>query len=486
MPNVVLSEDTQIDLNGVNLKWNISGLATIREITLIYYVNDTDSRIMSNTIDPSLSKFNLSLDPNTEYCLQLQVVDNAGVICYSNVITITSDASLSEPYIASIAGGDAYLDVELQPDSNGLTAADQVEFVVKREDGQLFWISKPYSVDGIYRLSPSDNALIINSKTYRVACMFQPAANNAIYHAPSPISNTEYGMPTNLPDEPRSIALLDMLTGHTLRLKATWQAPADFDEWSNNFFIRYGLCKNAGSPNAEWQMTECPRNQEVNEQIFDNLERDTFYQFQVAYVNRFGSSRTIYSQLMKPSCLPDAPSIISVSNADTSAAVIVSLPAFDGQKPLGTLLMAKDGFNVGFIGLTDADRANGYVNYTYSGLTNGQSYQLSATVNNQNGFSDASEFVYAQSLGDCSIPSASKFGNALTVTLQPNGSKINKVIAVAVSASPTPNDQMMQILEVSNSQITGTYQVVLNFNFAIQYYAVVAVSDVNSAYNLAM
>ena len=43
MASVILSQDTASSSPGINLKWALSGLATIKELSLVYFINSSAS-----------------------------------------------------------------------------------------------------------------------------------------------------------------------------------------------------------------------------------------------------------------------------------------------------------------------------------------------------------------------------------------------------------------------------------------------------------
>ena len=45
MASVVLSNNANSTLDGINLMWNVSGMSALNEITLIYYKNKANSDI---------------------------------------------------------------------------------------------------------------------------------------------------------------------------------------------------------------------------------------------------------------------------------------------------------------------------------------------------------------------------------------------------------------------------------------------------------
>jgi hypothetical protein len=180
-PTVTLSQDTNSSVAGVNLKWSYTALSTIREISLIYFKNSSDADIESVEIASGLLKHNIQqLESGVSYSFQLQVLDVLGTMVFSNTLSLTSPFVLSAPVIQSVTGLDESLRVQLASSQNLLGLGDTVEFVLKRADNQPFWIIKPFEQSGIYLLRRTDNDLLVNNTTYRLACMFQPSQSSSV------------------------------------------------------------------------------------------------------------------------------------------------------------------------------------------------------------------------------------------------------------------------------------------------------------------
>ena len=76
VPSATLSQDLASSLSGVNLKWTLAGLATIKELSLIYFKNSSDADIVSMDIASGLVRNNLPfpilyLDRHTVFSFRL-------------------------------------------------------------------------------------------------------------------------------------------------------------------------------------------------------------------------------------------------------------------------------------------------------------------------------------------------------------------------------------------------------------------------------
>lgn len=290
--SVVLAQDLNSSLAGINLKWVIAGLSTIKEVSLVYFQNSANADIVCKDIASGLIKCNLptGFTSGQLYSFQLQIVDIANTMVFSNTLVITAPWMLDPPVIGSFSGGDSSLSIQLQPTANVLSAVDStVEFVLKRDDNVMFWIIKPYASSGLYVLSSSDSSSLVNNVGYRVACMYQPADANARYIAPSVMSYSISAVPSNVPNVPGS-ATLSSMGGPKLVLYMSWTPPSDFAEWSDSYSMILTLESSTGVVIAQPQTplqgaTSCAWSEttgsvSVIKQVFDMLTilvLDQFY-----------------------------------------------------------------------------------------------------------------------------------------------------------------------------------------------------------------
>ena len=181
--SITLSNDLLSVLDGVNLKWVIANFGNVKELTLVYFKNTSDSDLVAVEIASASLKYNLkTLESGINYSFQIQATDSTNLTIYSNTLVLVAPFVLSPPVISSITGFDDAIQVNLATSSNSLTANDSVEFVLKRQsDNMLFWIVKPFTGTKIYNLSSADDAKLSNGNSYRVACMFQPDPASSVY-----------------------------------------------------------------------------------------------------------------------------------------------------------------------------------------------------------------------------------------------------------------------------------------------------------------
>ena len=100
MSSVLLSQDLASSLPGVNLKWAYTAVGTVKEISLVYFKNASNSDINSADIASGLVRYNLATGfvSGQAYTYQLQVVNVSGNIVYSNALVLTAVM----PHLASL------------------------------------------------------------------------------------------------------------------------------------------------------------------------------------------------------------------------------------------------------------------------------------------------------------------------------------------------------------------------------------------------
>ena len=474
--SITLSQEN-ISENGLNLKWTQSNLGQLQELTLIYYKSDNNSDINSMLLDVNTSRLNLpSLESGSNYFLQLQAFDGANTV-YSNVLQCVTPYMLQAPVIQSVSGLDSSLNVTLAATSNMLSNADTVEFVVRRADNTLFWIVKSFSSNRQYELvHPS----LINNTTYRIACMYQPAANNAMYKAPSSVSNTVLGTPTNLPNQARIVSLanaLDFQNGHQANVRLSWVAPDDFGEWSNSFQIKVGIM-NVWDMVPAYQYTLLDQNQNANQYTFSNVDRDGRFKCCIQYINDFGEGPVVESNLIIPRLFPDSPSLDSAIAGNGYVDLNFSAPIFNGND--GGLVAIKI-YNADTNQLINQVAGNVYT-YRVTGLTNGIQYKFYTTALNSLGESDPSNILDAMPYAACFINNIAVSGQTINISIAPNGKPLSKCIVLAVPTSSNDTEPFVRELDIVNQATSGFVNASCSFNFNINKYAVIVQGQSSSAY----
>lgn len=477
--SIVLSQNMNSSQDGVNLSWQVSNMAPLKEVTLIYYKNTSDSNLQSLDISPANSQQNLNLESGASYSFQLQITDTSNVTNYSNTLELSAPYVLSAPVIASFVGRDGAIDLVVQNVGNTLSSADSVEFVLKKSNNALFWIIKQYQSSGNYTLSGADNALLVNNQSYRIACMYQPAGNNALYSSPSDMSNSMTVIPSNLPNVPTNVSIASVGTVSPA-LKVMWTQPSDYSEWSNSFEIVLGL-QNSLTNVFSYVVVNTSS---IVEYTFTGLSRDTPYRANVMYRNASGDgdvSAPLTAVML--TTVADAPLIGSYQEGDEEITVNWSAPAYAGNSAITGYLLYRNASLIATLGnvLTATDVRTGF---------NGVDATYTVKAVNAIGNSALSNEVIANPYGDCSVENVVINGKTLQMTFKPNGRAIAKIFIVAMDSNPSeadvPTNFFFEVPAGSiSAAVTGTFNLsktFSSFSDNVSFYCVICNNANSSAF----
>ena len=296
---VVLSIDTSLaSKTGVVLKWDYSGLTEpIKEIAVSYSNNVVAGVIKSFQVHPASTEYLLPIpQQNTLYIISLQVVDANGTSYFSNSIQYTSPLEISPPQFADVApwhGIHNGLVITLKSTSQ-MEEGNTVEFVLRKNTSDLFWIVKPWNASQVYTLTANDNPLLSNNNIYKVACMYQPS-DSSRFGLASDMSSTLEMEPSNLPDA-LAIAFLRSPISTDYQVVFTYAPPADKAEWSDNYSAQIFLYKQ----NVLVQTVDVAKDADSGSYVFNGLEPNKTYSVDMKYTNRFGEGAGLD---VKPSAL---------------------------------------------------------------------------------------------------------------------------------------------------------------------------------------
>jgi hypothetical protein len=478
-PSVTLVQDNAASVAGINLKWSYVSLAAIKEVSLVYFKNVSDSDIVSKEIASGVLKYNINseFDSGQAYSFQLQIVDINGVMCFSNTLVLTTPWFLAAPVMTGIVGKDAALQVQLQSTANVLTSADTVEFVLKRADNIVFWIIKPFASSGMYQLSSDDKALLVNNTSYRVACMYQPCDANTRYSAPSDMSASMSAVPSNTPNG--VVPSTSSVGTTTLDILTTWARPSDFAEWSDSFSIVLKLQSSA--QNTVGSFTAVTLNSDVTSYTWVNVPRNLTYLVWVQYVNDAGlgvDGRSI--NYLSVTSVPDAPLVVGAPAGDGSAVLTWYPPSFYGQSVLSGFKIYKNN-----VLLTTVSPQT--TSYSVSDLINGVGYDFKVVAYNAIGDSVPSNVATAYPFAQMAIVSVVPVGKTLTITFNPAGNPIQSVTILAIDQDPSASELSSCMVTIPQNQISqsasGTVQVIYTFaafSSNLAFWAVVANNSINS------
>lgn len=479
-----LTQDLASSLSGVNLKWALTGLSTIKELSLIYFKNSADADIVSMDIPSGLVRSNVpasSFVSGQAYSFQLQVVDVSDTMVFSNTLVLTAPWSLVPPVISSVSGRDQALRIQLAATANVLSGSDTtVEFVLKREDNVVFWIIKPYTSSGLYVLTSLDDARLTNNVSYRAACMFQPNATNTRYSAPSAMSSSVTATPSNIPNAPQNVTSAS--TGVATRdITVSWVRPSDFSEWfAGGYSIVLGIQSSLGGNKIEVSLD----NMDVTQHVWTSVGAGASYLVYVQYVNQFGAGPSVESSsyYVTPTSKPNAPVMISASDGDNQSIIQWSAPSYDGQTPIIGYDIYKDGSLYASVGASTFA-------YTVTGLQNGFTYAFHVDAVNSVGVSASSNSLSAVPYGQMSIVSVVASAKTLTATINPNGRAVDRVMFIALDGNPNDAVDGEFVAELTQHQInpSATQNITVvktfsQFSSDITFYCAIAHSPVNSAF----
>jgi hypothetical protein len=457
--SVTLSQDLTSAINALNLKWVVSNtdLQSLKEITLIYFRNTSDADIVSLEVEPSENKLSLEgLVSGASYTFQLQVTSLTNALVYSNSLVVTAPYFMIAPVIASSSGADDSIIIQLEATANLLTIADTVEFVIKKADNTVFWVIKPYSSARSYTLSSEDHASIMNNQTYRVACMFQPSTSNAVYTAPSTMSNSINASPSNLPNIPTSVVGSSVGTD-TYDFKITWTKPSDYSEWSSDsqFQLKVVLYSSVEG----LYETVYPSDKTVSEFTWSNLHAGRSFKGEVSYINSHGTGPSAESSYTALTKTPGATTLVSAVAGDAQVSLSWLASSDTGNSAITAYEVYRNGLLISTLSATSM---------TDSGLVNGISYSYAVKARNALGAGVLSSSMSATPFGNVAIDSVVLSGKQLTITVRPNGNAVSGLYLVALDSDPHPDTDSSFFIDVPQMEIsqvtTGTVQVVKSFS----------------------
>ena len=480
---VVLSIDTSLaSKEGVHLKWELSGLSTpLKEASLIMTKTGVSDSLTLLRLDPLQSTHSLlDLEVATEYVFILQVVDSSDAVEYSNTLSTLTRTTMTAPVIKSVYGIHDGLVVELETSSNTLGSSDKVEFVLRKNRTELFFIVKDFSVDRIYTLTAADNALLSNNNLYKVACMFQPLNN-----ASSDLSTSVDAEPTNLPNIPRSLSISDP-DEPDLTIDVAYIYPSDYDEWSDNFSVNLYYSQSSTAPLAEYEKLtfsrSVARSQDGEYRLSVN-NSGTWY-VKLSYTNRFGEGAVASTAITlkgNPDNYPNAPII---TPGDRNILVYAPLGGLDDNGSVITEM------KFAIIPEAEGEQTDEYqlpiseIGYYNLYVPNGYDYRVAVKAINSKGESQAwspSSSVFSTK-GEPTLALSSVVDKTINVSYSPNGVSLKSLQCIAIDTDPSSGelteDSLIKTATVSDDRLgTQSYSFVFNHSSSIDKYIVISTSD---------
>ena len=432
--------------SSINLKWVNTNLAAIREATLVYFKNTPGGQIHSVDVMSSALKYNLKtgFDSGASYQFQLQLTDVNDLTIYSNSINIVTPHFLIAPVINSIMGFDASLRVTLAATTNLITGVggDTVEFVIKRHsDNALFWIVMPYVNTGIYNLV---HGMIVNQDAFTIACMFQPSLGNVNYMSPSVVSNSMNGSPTNIPNTVQgAVTGTSVGAWYEYQARFNWARPSDFAEWNDNFTIHLVL-----TDSNNGVITHDIVNDDVTQYTFTGLDEGMTFKCSVSYSNTFGVGLPVESVFINVTHKPRPPALLIAQAGDQSVHLAWIPPLDFGQSPITGYDIVQGTTVIATVAGTDLE-------FDATGLVNGIHDSWYIRTKNAIGTSASSNFLTAVPFGPMNIVSCIPSSKTLTLTINPNGKPVERVIMLGLDADST-EELSSSIFDIPQNQISQT------------------------------
>jgi hypothetical protein len=378
--NPVLSIDaSKIRDNGMSLNW-LSALDSfgdsISPISQYLLYSDVANAVAS------FSKTQVSgnghvfkdLEDGITYLVKLAQETTSDGIFFSNTISVRATSISEQPTIASVTGIDNGLTVIVQHGSDGASVMSHITFLLA--DGlDIFTVVKALTyVSGTpapssFTLDTSDNAGIVNGKTFEVASFTTNARGD------SPISNAMLGTPSNFPDAPQNLTNSPSASTYANYydriMPLTWNHPLDFSEYSSHTTLLYEINYRVVGVTA-WSvksgyLSSLPS--PGRQVVIDNLTNGASYEFKVRYLNDNGEGQFSSVLTATPFGKSSPPENVLVIEGDGFLTYNWDPPSNSGGLPVHQyelLLSTGESVVVG----------DAVSTHTFSGLTNGIAYQL--------------------------------------------------------------------------------------------------------------
>ena len=250
--NPVLSIDaSKVREDGNHLSW-VSGTEddgsalTLVDQYLLFSDESTASASFVKVSVEGLVHTLSSLTDGVTYLVKLaQETSEAGIL-FSNTLSLLATSKPAAPVISSIIGKDNGLQIVISHSSDGGSAMSKITFLLA-DGSDIFTVVRNLSyVSGqpapsSFLLETSDNAAIVNEKTFEIACYTTNARGD------SPLSVAQIGIPSNYPDAPRD---LGVVVGDQQAV-LSFKHPLDFAAYSDHTTLNYEVQYRATGA-SEW------------------------------------------------------------------------------------------------------------------------------------------------------------------------------------------------------------------------------------------
>lgn len=382
MPAPIISIDAAlVRSDGTSLQWidatddNGDTLVIISQYLL--YSDDSQSVASFYKVPVSGDKHTLlDLVDGTTYLIKLvQEVDSVGLV-YSNLLSVYASSKPSAPSIQSIVGIDNGMTMNLSYASDGASIMSKVTFLLAN-GSDIFTIEKNLVYQSgqpaptAFDLLLSDNAAIVNGATFEVACFTTNDRGDSV------ISNAMLGAPSNLPDAPQSLATVAPVSpGYwNQSIWLSWDDPADYSQYSDDASLQYEVQFEIGGSGV-WtsvvgDVAALPSPQRQVQ--INSLSNGVSTQFKVRYINSNGIGA--WSSTISATPFNISSGVVGFSAVDGNEQISFSweIPTNLGGLPLYQYKLLESTTN------TEQSLDSGDTSYTWSGLTNGDSYSFTMT-----------------------------------------------------------------------------------------------------------
>jgi hypothetical protein len=375
--NPVLSIDgSKVREDGNHLSW-VSGTAddgsalTLVDQYLLFSDESTASAsFVKVSVEGTLHTLS-SLTDGVTYLVKLaQETSEAGIL-FSNTLSLLATSKPTAPIISSIIGKDNGLQIAISHSSDGGSAMSKITFLLA-DGSDIFTVVRNLSyVSGqaapsSFLLETSDNAAIVNEKTFEIACYTTNARGD------SPLSVAQIGIPSNYPDAPRD---LGVVVGDQQAV-LSFKHPLDFAAYSDHTTLNYEVQYRATGA-SEWisiidAISSLGNSFPISLTLSDlALTNGYIYEFKIRYINEFGIG--VFTSVVSGMSyqLASAPVITDAIPGNAEIVVLWSPPSSLGGGVLSKYEVRLDG------ALSATVNAGSPTTATISSLTNGTSYNIS-------------------------------------------------------------------------------------------------------------
>jgi hypothetical protein len=184
---------------------------------------------------------------------------------------------------------------------------------------------------------------------------------------------------------------------------------------------------------------------DVVEYTFTGLDAGKTYKCSVEYRNDFGNGTPVESAFVSLTRKPQVPLMTTLVENDTAVVINWTAPVDFGQSAITGYSVYKNDVLLANIG--------NVLTYNATGLSNGVAYEFKVLSTNAIGSSALSTGLSGAPFGAMAIVSSVVVNKTITLTINPNGKPVNRVLMLALDADPTEDPP---IFDIPQNQISQT------------------------------